>query len=127
LGTRAASAFRTKGAVAIGFSIFGTTVLFVNCHLSAHAGKYREREKDLRKIFHGLDLPKELPIRSGRKHKDVTNNYDTVFLFGDLNFRIDKPREQVIDASSRNQIELLLQADELNKCLSQSKRTCSSS
>ena len=36
---RAGSAFRTKGGVAIGFSLFGTTILFLNCHLTAHAEK----------------------------------------------------------------------------------------
>ena len=67
LSTRAASAFRTKGGVAIGFSIFGTSLLFLNCHLTAHAEKFKERERDLKKIFHSLDLPKELPVR--KKHR----------------------------------------------------------
>lgn len=93
--TRPGSAFRTKGGTAIGFSLFGTSLLFINCHLTAHAEKAAERERDLRRIFTCLDLPKELPIR--RKHRDVTTNYDVVFLCGDLNFRIDKPRQDVID------------------------------
>ena len=49
----------------------------------------------MKRIFNSIDLPKELPVR--RKHRDVTANYDVVFLCGDLNFRLDKPREEVID------------------------------
>lgn len=97
--TRAGSAFRTKGGTAIGFSLFGTSLLFINCHLTAHAEKVSERERDLRRIFTSLDLPKELPIR--RKHRDVTTNYDVVFLLGDLNFRIDRPRQEVVDVVAR--------------------------
>lgn len=67
--TRAGSAFRTKGGVAIGFSIFGTSLLFVNCHLPAHAEKVAERERDIKKIFISLDLPKELPIRKKYRGK----------------------------------------------------------
>jgi len=68
--TRAGRAFRTKGGVAIGFSMFGTSLLFVNCHLTAHAEKVAERERDIKKIFHSLELPQELPIR--RKHKGIS-------------------------------------------------------
>ena len=67
--TRAGRAFRTKGGVAIGFSMFGTSLLFVNCHLTAHAEKVAEREKDLKKIFNNLELPQQLPIR--KKHKGM--------------------------------------------------------
>lgn len=67
--TRAGSAFRTKGGVAVGFSIFGTSLLFVNCHLPAHAEKFAERERDLKKILFSLDLPKELPIRKKQRGK----------------------------------------------------------
>ncbi|XP_057373007.1 inositol polyphosphate 5-phosphatase E-like [Daphnia carinata] len=101
--TRAGSAFRTKGGVAIGFSIFGTSLLFVNCHLPAHAEKVAERERDLKKIFLSLDLPKELPIR--KKQRDVTSNYDLVFICGDMNFRINKPREEVIDIVSKTWVD----------------------
>ncbi len=72
--TRAGSAFRTKGGVAIGFSIFGTSLLFVNCHLPAHAEKVAERERDLKKIFLSLDLPKELPIR--KKHRGEIERFN---------------------------------------------------
>ena len=33
---------------------------------------------------------------------DVTSNYDVVFLFGDLNFRLNRSREDVLDIVARN-------------------------
>ena len=127
--------------------MFGTSLLFVNCHLTAHAEKVAERERDIKKIFHSLELPQELPIR--RKHKgtqcrsffiltklkiiffssDVTNNYDVVFLCGDLNFRLNKSREDVIDIVAKlftdrpqnNVGPSLLESDQLKNSIKQSK------
>ncbi|KAL1452736.1 hypothetical protein WDU94_006939 [Cyamophila willieti] len=92
---RAGSAFRTKGAVAIGFTLFGTSFLFVTSHLTAHEERVKERIDDVRRIVKSLDLPKELPCK--HRHKDVTQNYDYVFWCGDLNFRVTQPRDDVIE------------------------------
>lgn len=132
----------------------------MNCHLPAHAEKFAERERDLKKILFSLDLPKELPIRQKHRGKrtpkrllirnigfqslttlrvlsllfsDVTCNYDFIFLCGDLNFRINKSREDVIDFISKTwgetspvdfQPELtnLLEADQLKHSLANSIR-----
>ncbi|KAI8435881.1 hypothetical protein MSG28_004084 [Choristoneura fumiferana] len=40
LSVRPGTAFRTKGAVAISFALFGSTFLFVTAHLTAHQEKY---------------------------------------------------------------------------------------
>ncbi len=56
MSTRAASAFRTKGCAAVGFSVFGTSILLLNCHLTAHAGHVREREKVTRPTHHHVDV-----------------------------------------------------------------------
>ncbi|KAL0106718.1 hypothetical protein PUN28_015335 [Cardiocondyla obscurior] len=92
--TRPGTAFRTKGAVAIAFMIFGTSFLFVTAHLTAHQDKVKERVNDIKRIVRNLDLPKELPTK--HKNKDVTQNFDCVFWCGDLNFRLAQPREEVI-------------------------------
>ncbi|KAI5698826.1 hypothetical protein M8J75_012435 [Diaphorina citri] len=91
---RAGSAFRTKGAVAIGFTLFGSSFLFVTSHLTAHEERVKDRIDDVRRIVKSLDLPKELPCK--HRHKDVTQNYDYVFWCGDLNFRVTQPRDDVI-------------------------------
>lgn len=95
LSVRPGTAFRTKGAVAISFCLFGTSMLFVTSHLTAHQQKVKERVSDVKRIIHSLDLPKNLPIR--HKNKDVTQNFDCVFWCGDLNFRLSEPRENLLE------------------------------
>ncbi|GLG95275.1 72 kDa inositol polyphosphate 5-phosphatase [Gryllus bimaculatus] len=103
---RPGTAFRTKGAVAIGFMVFGTSYLFITSHLTAHMDKVKERIQDVRKIVRSLDLPKLLPIR--HKSKDVTQNYDYVFWCGDLNFRLSQPREEVMQWVAEQEFPLPL-------------------
>lgn len=95
LSVRTGSAFRTKGAVAISFCLFGTSMLFVTSHLTAHQQKVKERVSDVKRIIHALDLPKNLNLR--HKNKDVTQNFDNVFWCGDLNFRLSEPREKLLE------------------------------
>lgn len=65
LSVRPGTAFRTKGAVAISFALFGSTFLFVTAHLTAHQEKVKERVSDIKRITRSIDLPKNLPC----KHK----------------------------------------------------------
>ncbi|KAK3928558.1 Inositol polyphosphate 5-phosphatase E [Frankliniella fusca] len=101
---RPGTAFRTKGAVAIAFMLFGTSFLFITSHLTAHAEKVKERLSDVKKIVRSLDLPKNLPCR--HKNKDVTQNFDCVFWCGDLNFRLSQPREEVVDWVEKQEFPL---------------------
>ncbi|XP_022201559.2 inositol polyphosphate 5-phosphatase E [Nilaparvata lugens] len=101
---RPGSAFRTKGAVAIGFSLFGSSLLFVTSHLTAHQDKVKERLHDVKRITKALDLPKLLPCK--HRNKDVTQNYDYVFWCGDLNFRLIEPREEVMEWLAQNKFPL---------------------
>lgn len=101
---RPGTAFRTKGAVAIAFMLFGTSFLFITSHLTAHAEKVKERLSDVKKIIRSLDLPKNLPCR--HKNKDVTQNFDCVFWCGDLNFRLSQPRAEVVNWVENQQFPL---------------------
>ncbi|BET01841.1 IPPc [Nesidiocoris tenuis] len=92
---RPGTAFRTKGAIAVAFYLFGTTFLFITCHLTAHQDKVKERLQDIRRIVKALELPCRLPCR--HRNKDVTDNFDYVFWSGDLNFRLTRPRCEVLD------------------------------
>lgn len=67
LSVRPGTAFKTKGAVAISFMLFGTSFLFVTAHLTAHQEKVKERVSDIKKITRSLDLPKNLPLRHKSK------------------------------------------------------------
>lgn len=95
MSVRPGTAFRTKGAIAISFCLFGTSMLFVTSHLTAHQQKVKERVSDVKRIIHALDLPKNLQLR--HKNKDVTQNFDDVFWCGDLNFRLSEPREKLLE------------------------------
>ncbi|KAK4873733.1 hypothetical protein RN001_013093 [Aquatica leii] len=95
LSVRPGTAFRTKGAVASCFMLFGTSFLFVTAHLTAHQEKVKERVSDITKIVNSLDLPRFLPVKN--KNKDVTQNFDYVFWAGDLNFRLATPRDKVLE------------------------------
>lgn len=64
LSVRPGTAFRTKGAVATSFMLFGTSFLFVTAHLTAHQEKVKERVSDVKKIAHSLDLPRVLPCKN---------------------------------------------------------------
>ncbi|XP_065082808.1 inositol polyphosphate 5-phosphatase E [Ochlerotatus camptorhynchus] len=94
LSVRPGTAFRTKGAIAISFCLFGTSFLFVTSHLTAHQQKVKERVSDVKKIIHSLDLPRNLTVK--HRNKDVTQNFDSVFWCGDLNFRLSEPREKLM-------------------------------
>lgn len=112
---RPGTAFKTKGAVAIGFMLFGTSYLFITAHLTAHLEKVKERIQDVKRIVRSLDLPKQLPVR--HKSKDVTQNFDCIFWCGDLNFRLSQPRDEVVQwvAEQRFPVPkpLALQSDQL--------------
>ncbi len=100
--TRPGAQFKTKGAVAIAFILFGTSFLFVNSHLTAHEENVKDRVRDLKKINAMLNLPKILP--RSRKTKvqkltgasDFSDNFDCVFWCGDLNFRLEQSRDVVM-------------------------------
>ncbi|XP_060522155.1 inositol polyphosphate 5-phosphatase E [Cylas formicarius] len=104
LSVRPGTAFRTKGAVASSFMIFGTSFLFVTAHLTAHQEKVKERVSDVKRIVNSLDLPRALPCKN--KSKDVTQNFDYVFWCGDLNFRLATPRSKVLEWLSNTSFPL---------------------
>ncbi len=81
--------------MATAFLLFGTSFLFVNCHLTAHQENSKDRIRDLRKICLSLNLPRDLPARSA-KHRDIADKFDCVFWCGDLNFRLEQSREVVL-------------------------------
>lgn len=78
ISVRPGTAFRTKGAVACAFMVFGTSFLFVNTHLTAHQEKVKERVSDVKKIVQSLDLPKNLPTKNKAKGIEFKKNRSIV-------------------------------------------------
>lgn len=115
IATRQATAIKTKGAIAITLQVFGTSFLFINCHLTAHDSNIRERILDYEKIRGGLELPRKTPTREASAISDVTSKFDCVFWLGDLNFRISGSRSDVLAHLCRPMpdFDFLLEADQL--------------
>lgn len=67
------------------FNLFGTSFLFITCHLTAHQQKVEERNSDYKRISSYFSLPET---------SDDKDNYDYVFWLGDLNYRVDLSREE---------------------------------
>ncbi|XP_028857276.1 phosphatidylinositol polyphosphate 5-phosphatase type IV isoform X1 [Denticeps clupeoides] len=118
--TRIISQIKTKGAVGVGFTFFGTSFLFITSHFTSGDSKVYERIIDYNKIIEALALPKGLPDTNPYRSiaSDVTTRFDEVFWFGDFNFRLNMDRpgvEEILKHNMGNNMEPLLQHDQLIK------------
>ncbi|XP_069120497.1 phosphatidylinositol polyphosphate 5-phosphatase type IV-like isoform X2 [Argopecten irradians] len=131
--TRAVTMVKTKGAVAVSFTFFGTSFLFINSHFASNrsthsdSGKLKERINDFQKINTSLKLPKTASGSQSNLQGPATTKFDSVFWFGDLNFRLEKGRHTVEDLvhaivkQEHPNFEDLLHGDELAQCIYQDK------
>ena len=93
-----------KGAVALAFCIRGVRFCVVNAHLAAHQDKLLQRNKSVQEIAKHLRLgvtSLELPLQ-----------YHCIFC-GDLNYRIDTPRAEVLRLVEDDQWHQLFEHDQL--------------
>jgi phosphatidylinositol-bisphosphatase len=96
-----------KGGTQLALSVGRTSFLFVNCHLAAHQDKMKERTENMRRILH------ESPLKRTKSGKAVHEEYDHVFLIGDMNPRLNAERTQVDDWVKDKAIPKLLEVDQL--------------
>ncbi|KAI5613172.1 72 kDa inositol polyphosphate 5-phosphatase [Silurus asotus] len=118
--TRIISQIKTKGAVGIGFTFFGTSFLFITSHFTSGDSKVYERILDYNKIIEALALPRCLPDTNPYRSaaSDVTTRFDEVFWFGDFNFRLSQDRatvEAIVKQLTGKNMDNLLQHDQLRK------------
>ncbi|KAI8876884.1 DNase I-like protein [Backusella circina FSU 941] len=105
-----------KGAVAVSV-LFGTrSLLFINCHLTAHQTKLNERNANIQRILYDLKMPNFINYSPNKKKscKSVVDQFDHVFLFGDTNYRINAERAFVFDALRQGNYNTLLEYDQLS-------------
>ncbi|XP_072287988.1 phosphatidylinositol polyphosphate 5-phosphatase type IV [Pyxicephalus adspersus] len=120
--TRIVSQIKTKGALAVCFTFFGTSFLFITSHFTSGDGKVNERIQDYKKIVEGLALPRNVPDTNPFRSDplDATTRFDEVFWFGDFNFRLNKDRNGVNSILQHNlekDMSQLLQYDQLIKVM----------
>ncbi|XP_038063853.1 phosphatidylinositol 4,5-bisphosphate 5-phosphatase A-like [Patiria miniata] len=123
VSTRAFSMIKTKGAVAAGFTFFGTSFLFINCHFTAGDEQIKERIADYEKIIKDLQLPFKVPPtrKFNNLNTDVTSRFDCIFWCGDFNFRLTENRAKVenwageLRDGKKADYSILLKYDQLKK------------
>lgn len=101
-----------KGAVAIRFNYSDTSFCFVNAHLSAGVNNVEERANDY------ISINKSISFAGGR----TIDQHDSVFWFGDLNYRITLDNFNVrkeLSEQQPNYIESLLKYDQLTQVLNE--------
>ncbi|CAH8513640.1 unnamed protein product [Schistosoma margrebowiei] len=124
VGVTTSAAVRTKGAVAICFILFGTSILFLSAHFKANHTNFERRVQDYLQVVNNINLPK-VGFNKGYKYEESNplDRFDVVFWAGDLNFRIQRPRhivENIIKGKYKHRtFEELLSVDELLNAQSQ--------
>ena len=94
-----------KGGVAVGFEVAHTRVCVIGAHLAAHLERVLIRNENYYDIVRGLKVaPNGL---------DPTSYYEHVFWCGDLNYRIDLPRQKAIDKVNEGDLNFLWEHDQL--------------
>ena len=73
--------FWRKGGIGVQISYLSTTLVFISCHLAAHAKHMENRNNDVAYILKSLGL--------GNPNYDAGNQFDHCFFMGDLNYRIE--------------------------------------
>ncbi|XP_078403710.1 phosphatidylinositol 3,4,5-trisphosphate 5-phosphatase 2A-like isoform X1 [Cetorhinus maximus] len=113
--TGIANTFGNKGAVGVSFLFNGTSLGFVNCHLTSGS------EKVLRRNQNYLDILRLLSLGDKQLSSfDIALRFTHIFWFGDLNYRLDMDIQDILNYISKKEFEPLLSVDQLN--LEQEKR-----
>ncbi|PSN48304.1 Synaptojanin-1 [Blattella germanica] len=92
-----------KGATAIRFVFYSTSVCFVCAHFAAGQSQVTERNADYAEITRKITFP------MGR----TLNSHDYVFWCGDFNYRIDMDKDEMKELIKKMDYDQILQHDQL--------------
>ncbi|XP_073710339.1 inositol polyphosphate phosphatase-like 1b isoform X2 [Misgurnus anguillicaudatus] len=104
------NALGNKGAVGISFFFNGTSMGFVNCHLTSGSDKAVRRNHNFQDILKLLSLgDKQLSTF------DISFRFNHLFWCGDLNYRLDLDVLDILKHVSKREFEELMCADQLTR------------
>ncbi|GEM09551.1 inositolor phosphatidylinositol phosphatase [Rhodotorula toruloides] len=114
--------YGNKGAILSRFVIDDSSVCFINCHLAAGQTHKRQRDRDLVDILEDKSSFSELGSSSPGAYAPGSTgtmvfDHELAILSGDLNYRIDARRDNVVSAVASGNFESLLEHDQLLKNL----------
>ncbi|PWN50981.1 DNase I-like protein [Violaceomyces palustris] len=111
--------YGNKGAVVARMVIDDTSICFANCHLAAGQKHVKQRNANVAEIlesptvFENLHTDPSAYVGGG--DGTIMLDHELCFLSGDLNYRIDLRRDDVISSIQANRLGPLLEADQLRK------------
>jgi hypothetical protein len=107
VATGLAKVIGNKGGSGVAFDLFDTRLCFIGSHLAARIDR---RRMELRNQ-HYRDIMKDLNFSD---NGDNHHEFDHVFWMGDLNYRIEMPRDTIIKLCEQKDWPTLLKHDQLN-------------
>ncbi|WWC71666.1 uncharacterized protein I206_105624 [Kwoniella pini CBS 10737] len=110
--------YGNKGAIVSRLVMDDTSLCFINVHLAAGQSQKSARNADLAAIMEDKAIfpsaGEEIPFVHGGNGTGILD-HELVVLNGDLNYRIDQRRENVISSISAGELSYLLEHDQLRK------------
>ncbi|XP_066505879.1 inositol polyphosphate phosphatase-like 1b [Hoplias malabaricus] len=99
-----------KGAVGISFLFNGTSMGFVNCHLTSGSEKALRRNQNFQDILRLLSLGDHQLSAF-----DISLRFNHLFWCGDLNYRLDLDVQEILKHVSKREFEELMCTDQLTR------------
>lgn len=111
VATGLAGVIGNKGGCGIAFDLYDNRICFVGSHLAARIDRKRleARNQNYRDILKGLSSG----FSKGNGTNDIHHEFDFLIWLGDLNYRIELGRDEIIERVRVNDLEPLRKADQL--------------
>ncbi|KAJ5072867.1 inositol 5-phosphatase [Anaeramoeba ignava] len=111
--TGVAGVVGNKGACGVAFQLHDSSFCFVGSHLAAREERIAIRAENYRDIIGGLHF--------GIPGVDITEQFQYLFWFGDLNYRCEYPFDVGVELGMKKDYQKLLEKDQLKREMSQGK------
>nr|XP_039251513.1 phosphatidylinositol 3,4,5-trisphosphate 5-phosphatase 2-like [Styela clava] len=108
--TGIANTLGNKGAVAVSFQFGGTSLCFINAHLTSGNEKCTRRNQNYHDIMRSLNLGHDRCSMF-----DLTNRFDHLFFLGDLNYRLEMDVHNILEHIKKRDLSDLYKVDQLRR------------